>query len=358
MTLTRHAPVITIAIALMLLAPAGFAVSPAQRPEAPNWDPQLAAEIARQYDTAGAASELNRLLYAADAGQVLRALKDLERRADWPVPAREAALAAFTESLRGVPRDTVPEAVLDHLKAYRARILVPHHDRADIGEPMFRIGAQVHGVENGWAYDEAALRGGRLAARGPMEFIGAWRRADSLAKRNGLLDGLRVASPESVAAVHQQAMMALTTEPAIAPLAARSALATGDVDALQLIILQGDSVMLPPTLRQAAAQLHAQEAANIFLDLLDAAPAPRVALVLGAWAPMLIESPEVEARLLTLLDHPELGSAAALTLSKQPSDAALEALDRISRQDENWLAADRAWMALDLYEQGLLEGWR
>ncbi|MDX1380229.1 MAG: hypothetical protein R3233_03870 [Xanthomonadales bacterium] len=358
MTLTRPAPVITIAIALMLLAPAGLAAVTRQAPAAPNWDPQLAAEIARQYDTRAAASELNQLLYSADSGQVLQALSELERRADWPVPAREAALATFAESLRGVPRDAVPEAVLDRLKAYRPRTLVPHHDRADVGEPMFRIGALVHGVENGWTYDEAALQGGRLAARGPMEFLGAWRRADSLPKRNGLLDGLRVASPEAVAAVHQQAMMALGTEPAIAPLAARSALATGDVGALQLVILQGDSAMLPHTLRQAAAQLHTQEAANIFLDLLDAAPAPRVALVLGAWAPMLVESPEVEARLLTLLDHPELGSAAALTLSKQPSVAALEALDRISRQDENWLAADRAWMALDLYEQGLLEGWQ
>ena len=358
MTLTRPAPVSTIAIALILMARAALAVAPAHIPAAPNWDPQLAMETARQYDTSAAVSELTQLLYATDSGQVLQALKALERRADWPVPAREAALAAFAESLRGVPRDVVPESVLDHLKAYRPRTLVPHHDRADVGEPLFRIGDALYGVENGWTYDEAAIRGGRLAARGPMEFIGAWRRADSLPKRNGLLDGLRVASPEAVQAVHLQAMMALTTEPAIAPLAARYALATGDVDALQQVILQGDSAMLPHTLRQAAAQLHTREAANIFLDLLDDAPAPRVALVLGAWAPMLVESPEVEARLLTLLDHPELGSAAALTLSKQPSEAALLALDEISRQDENWLAADRAWMALDLYEQGLLEGWR
>lgn len=86
----------------------------------------------------------------------LQDLEGLENRSDWPLPAREAAVYKFTQSLASLPRDAVATAVLQHLKTYQAQVLVPHEDYDEATVPLFNIRGAAAGVENGWLRAESA----------------------------------------------------------------------------------------------------------------------------------------------------------------------------------------------------------
>ena len=102
-----------------------------------------------------------------DGEAILRQLKHLETRSDWPQPAREAALFEFTRSLAGLPRTAVAEEVMQHLQNYQAQTLVPHEDHGDTLVPLFNIRGATAGIEHAWQRTEFATDAATLLETNP-----------------------------------------------------------------------------------------------------------------------------------------------------------------------------------------------
>ena len=109
----------------------------------------------RSVDIDRAVYEIGDISSLADGEITLSRLNDIETRSDWSLPAREAVIYQFTQSLAELPRDAVAVEVMQHLRDYQPRALVPHEDHEDALVPLFNIRAAAAGIENGWQRKES-----------------------------------------------------------------------------------------------------------------------------------------------------------------------------------------------------------
>ena len=286
----------------------------------------------------------------------LQTLQALEQRSDWPLPAREAAMYRFTRSLASMSRDAVADDVMQHLRNYQARVLVSHDDHGDASVPLFNIRATAAGVENGWLRNESAAEAGLMIAQAPARLVSSYLESNSLSQRAGYLDALESASVSDMHQVQKIALGLLHESPEFTSLLAITAVATADVNVIKRLLIEGNGPGLTPAIKSIGSQTSLTTTAMLLKFAIEQAPADNAALAIAAWWPELSHDAATRQLLLSKLDHPALGSSAALALARNPDIQTIRELQLIAEGDS--IAARRAQLALRLDRDNLIEGAR
>lgn len=306
-------------------------------------DAAMAAVKSARIDAA--ISAIGDISTLADAEVTLEKLNELENRSDWPMPVREAVLYRFTRSLADLPRDAVAVEVMQHLRNYRAKTLVPHEEHRDNHVPLFNIHSAATGVENTWTRAEARTEGMQLLDD-PASFLDRYLQHSSAAQRYGQTDALQMARFSEVIAVQDAALQRLAEQPELSPLIATTASITADREAMETLLVSGSGASLAQAFRQFEALLGTNELVSLLEFAVFETPPGNASLAMAAWWPRLNHNPAARALMIDLLDSPELGSSAVLALSKEPDIQTIKLLQDTAAGTSS--AAHRAQQALDL----------
>lgn len=321
-----------------------------------HWDRNSAAAAINSVDISTAVDELGDIASLTDARDTLNKLDRLENRPDWPLPAREAAIYRFTRSLAELPRDAIAAGVMDYLKNYQARTLVPHEEHSDALIPLFNIRAAATGVENGWLRQEFAYEAQLLIADSPEALVVGFESATSQTRRAAFVEALKDAPLRDVIAVQDETLERLANTPALTPLIATTAAITTDAVAIERLLADGSGVGLSSALENIGQQLPPGELSGLLVFAIQQAPAINASMAIAAWAPRLRHDTVVRDLLVARLSDAELGASAALALAHQPDIQTIKILQDTAAGDS--IAARRAQMALDLNRDQLTEGTR
>jgi len=332
-----------LSILLGLLTPLAAAADAGQTE---SWQRAEALAAARSVDTAAAVERIFHSAPLNNAAEVLRQLRVLETRADWPVPAREAALYHFTRQLADLRRTDVAAAVMQHLRAYQGRTLVPREDHAEAVEPLYNLSSAAAGVENTWLRREAAEAAGRLLQTEPAALVDAFVSGGAGAPRAGYLEALGQADPTALEAIQSSAQARLAAAPELTPLLAAAVGITADAGALRRLLIDGRGAGLAAALGRVTARLPAAQLSALLRLAVERAPAVNAALAIAQWWPTLRHEQAARRLLLDHLQDSELGEAAALALARAPDVATIRALQALAAGDS--LTASRARLALDV----------
>lgn len=281
----------------------------------------------------------------------LKALKALETRGDWPLPAREAAIYAFTRSLADLPRDAVDIDLVRYLGAYQAQVLVPHEDHGDALIPLFNIRGAATGVENGWRRKESTSEARLMLAKSPESLVSSYLSSDNHSQRSGYLDALKNAATHEVQAVETAALDQLGESPDLTRMVAVTAAITADPYAARRLLIDGRGAGLSAAFESLASMIGPQATPDMLRFAIEQAPAGNAALAIAAWWPSLRSDAATRQFLLDQLADPELGSSAALALANNPDIQTIRELQLIADGDS--LAAKRAQLALKMNRDGL-----
>ncbi|MGD9022049.1 MAG: hypothetical protein PVF46_09645 [Lysobacterales bacterium] len=301
-----------------------------------------------------AAREVGDVATLANAASTLQRLQALETRADWPLPAREAALHRFTRSLASLPRDAVAVEVMQHLLAYRARAMVPHEEHIDAWVPLFNIRAAARGVENAWAREAATSLAVSKLLYDPVALVDLFEQSPGGAQRHGYLDAVEIADIAAVIGVQDEVLHRLATQPELSPLLASTAIITRDFAAMRELLIHGHGAGLATALARFTHDLGTDELAGLYEFAVFEAPTPNASLAIATWWPRLRHDANTREIMLGLLGDAELGSTAALALSRQPDVAIIKALSDTAAGDTQ--AARQARRALELNRAQLHAG--
>ena len=307
-----------------------------------RWDRSSAMAAVRSVNIDAAVTEIG------DLGDLLA----LENRTDWPLPAREAAIYKFTQSLASGPRDAVAGAMMQYLSSYRAQVLVPHEDHADGTVPLFNVRGAAAGVKNGWTRSESAAEARVLLATNPAAFADEYLTSSHPAQRAGYLDELQRANPVSVQTVQTAALEQLGESPELTRLLAVTAIITADPLAARRLLTDGAGPGLASALVTLGAQNSAAGTAALLKFGIEHAPVANAALAIAAWWPALRNDAATRQLLINTLADSGLGSAAALALAQSPDIQTIRQLQRIAGGDS--AAARRAQLALNIDRDSLL----
>lgn len=309
---------------------------------AAQWDRSSAMLAVRSVNIDLAINEINDL----------QDLQALEKRSDWPLPAREAAVYQYTQSLASVPRDTVSVAVMQHLRTYQAQVLVPHEDHRDAIVPLFNIRGAAAGVENSWRRAESAVAARVLLQTTPAGLAGYYLESANPSQRSGYLDALRQADRASVQAVQLAALDQLAVSPELTPLVAVTATITADPHAARRLLVDGSGAGLAAALDALGVQNNAAASAALLKFAIEQAPAANAALAIAAWWPALRHDAATRQLLIDTLSDPALGASAALALAQNPDIQTIKELQLIASGNSS--AAKRAQLALNISRDGLI----
>jgi hypothetical protein len=310
------------------------------------WQRESALNAVRAVDIDRAVYELSDVSSLADAATTLTRLKNMEARANWALPAREAAIYHFTRSLAQLPRDAVAVEVIQHLLDYQARVLVPHEDHDDAYVPLFNIRGAAAGVENAWQRAEFASEAERLLGTDPAKLVSAYAGSANKNQQAAYLEVLKYAGIAEVLAIQDVALQQLNPSPVLTPLVGITAGLTADTYAVERLLTDGRGAGLSSTLVQLGRQLPISETAALLDFAIQHAPPTNAALAISAWWPGLKHVTTIRDSLLELLDDPALGASAALALAQSPDMQTLKILQDMAGDDSS--AAKRAQMALEL----------
>jgi hypothetical protein len=317
-----------------------------------HWDRSSAMAAVQSVDITEAVHELGNISTLADGQSTLDQLKQLENRADWPLPAREAALYRFTRSLVDLPRDAVSPAVLRHLRTYQAQTLVPHDEHESAFIPLFNIRAAAAGVESSWQRQEFAFEAETLIGTDPEALVSGYGKATSPNQRYAYIDLLKNARLDEVYAVQDAALTKLDGSPALTPVIATTATITKDPIAIQQLLTDGQGMGISPALVSIGQQLSSSEIGRLLIFAIRQAPAINASMAMAAWSPLVQHQVDVRDLLVETLADPGLGSSAALALAHQPDIQTIKILQETAAGDS--AAAQRAQMALDLNRDRLI----
>lgn len=307
-----------------------------------QWDRSTAMVAVRSVNIDLAINEINNL----------EDIQALENRADWPLPAREAAIYKYTRSLASEPRDAVSPAVIQYLNTYQARTLVPAEDHPQAVVPLFNIRGAAAGVENSWIRSESASEAHVLLGTDPAALPGSYLKATNPSQRSGYLDATRQADLASVKAIQLAALDQLGTSPELTPLVAVTTAITQDPYATRRLLIDGSGAGLAAALDTLGAQYSAAESAVLMKFAIEQAPVTNAALAIAAWWPALHHDAATRQLLIDKLADPALGSSVALALAQNPDIQTIRELQLIA--DGNSIAARRAQMALNISHDGLI----
>ena len=332
----------------------GFAVhqnSSAQMQQT-KWDRSSAIAAAQSVDIDIAVRKIGEISTLSDGVTTLDNLIALENRADWTLPAREAAMYRFTQSLVELPRDAVAKEVLQHLIAYESRTLVPHEDHQDAYVPLFNIRGAATGVENGWQRIEYSTEAYALIDSNPHLLVSGFIEFNKPNQRAGYLDALQQAQYADVIAVQDIALEQMHERPELASMVAVTAAITADTGAIQQLLVSSRQAGLSSSLRHFEDNISASEVTELLLFAVEQAPTGNAALAIAAWWPQLRHDPATRDLMLSLLGDPLLGTSAALALAQNPDLQTIKALQDTAGGESS--AARRAQMALDLNRSELI----
>jgi hypothetical protein len=340
-----------VLVCAVVLSGSAMAAGPSA---ARQWDRGHALAAARSVSLDTAVIEIGNPATLANTEATLEKLQQLETRSDWPLPAREAALFEFTRTLAELPRAAVAPGVIEHLRNYESLTLVADADHPGTLIPLFNIRAAAAGVENGWQRWEFAGQAIDLLKADPARLVSAYLEASSRNQRSGYLDTLRQADTPDVAAVQQAALAKFRQEPELTPVVALAAVMTADVSAVRQLLSFGTGAGLSSALRQLDRRLQPAEKETLLEFAIEQAPAVNASLAIAAWWPGLRHAAGLRDLLIATLADPELGSAAALALAREPDVQTIKALQQTAQGDG--LAARRAQMALAIDREQLAGG--
>lgn len=340
-------------IGVLILSGSTMAANPSP---ATQWDRGHALAEVRSVSLETAVLEISNPASLSNAEATLEKLQQLETRADWPLPAREAALFEFTRTLAELPRAAVAPGVMDHLQNYEPLTLVADQDHPNTLVPLFNIPAAAMGIENGWQRNEFADEAHDLLKVDPATLVTAYLHAGSRNQRSGYLDALRQANTHAIAAVQQTALADFEHAPELTPVVGLAAVITADTSAVRQLLSFGAGAGLSATLRQLDQRLQAADKEALLTFALEQAPAVNASLAVAAWWPGLRHVAGIRDLMIGKLADPELGSAAALALASDPDVRTVRALQQAAQGDD--LAARRARMALDINREQLAGGTR
>lgn len=313
----RSAWWVTPAAGLLALAVQGadpaIAKTTAQYPPG-LWARPDAIRAARAVDHSPTLRQLESLLSSGDTESLLTGLENLAGRADWPEPARDAAIMSFVRVLQNRPPDEVPGAVRAWLRNYAPQAWVPHVDHPRNSVPLFSIPAAAAGLEHLALREDARRRGQALLAEQPSELAAAWRATAETPARRGLLDALATASPSQARQALETTIREWPDDPDMAALVGTAARVAGDSDAFVHALQMGDGVAANQLLRQAANTLDPALAAQLLQPLLAGEDPPLTALAIAHLGPVARQDKYIRRQLLDLVASPALGSTAALAL--------------------------------------------
>ena len=319
----------------------------------PQWDRESAMAAVRSAPIDIAVNEIGNAASLADGEATLDRLKALEARSDLPLPAREAALYEFTQSLAELPRSAVADEVMEHLQTYQAQTLVPHEDHGHTLVPLFNIRGAAAGVENGWQRSEYAIEALSTLETSPGALVSAYIESTNHNQRSGYLDAIRQADMADVEAVQHTALEQFDQEPELTPMLGLTSVITMDPFAIQQLLTHGHGAGLSSALRQLDEQLPASETAAFLTYAIQQAPVENASLAIAAWWPRLRHEAAIRDLLVDKLDDPELGGTAALALAQSPDIQTIKALQDTAGGSS--IAARRAQMALNMNRDRLIE---
>lgn len=316
-----------------------------------EWDRAGAMAAVQSVNIDAAVYELGDISSLADAPATLDKLTKLETRTDWPLPAREAAILQFTRSLAGLPRDAVAIEVMQHLKTYHARTLVPHEDHGDAFVPLFNIRGASTGVENGWQRTEFATQANALIEKNPTVLVSNYLVLTSHNQRYGYHDAMQQAEIAAVLNVQNIVLDKFDKQPGLTGMLGITTAITADTGAIEQLLTHGQGAGFSSALVQLGKQLSRPELASLLGFAIHQAPAGNATLAIAAWWPRLSHDPETRDLMVATLHDPQLGASAALALAQSPDVQTIKVLQDMASGDS--VAAHRAQMALDLNRDDL-----
>jgi hypothetical protein len=310
---------------------------------------------ASQWDRSSALASVRtvNIELAIDEISDLKDIQSLENRSDWPLPAREAAIYQYTQSLATASRDTVDVDLMQYLGSYQAQVLVPHEDHQDAAVPLFNIRAAAVGVENGWLRGEATAKAQVLLEADPAALPDNFLKSESASQQFGILDAVQQADLASVQTVQLAALDQLGASPELTRLVAVTAAITADPYAARRLLIDGSGTGLAAAMHTLGKQSSSAELAALLKFGFEQAPTANAALAIAAWWPVLRHDAETRQLLINNLDDPALGSSVALALAQSPDIQTIRELQLTADGDS--IAARRAQMALNMSRDGLLE---
>lgn len=325
----------------------------ANKPSAPiQFERSSAMASVHSVNIDRAVYEIGDISSLADGEITLGRLKNTETRSDWSLPAREAVIYQFTRSLAEFPRDAVAEEVMQHLRNYQPRALVPHEDHEDALVPLFNIRAAAAGIENGWQRKEFATEATELLETEPVSLVSIYTESTNHNQRAAILDTLRYAELADVVTVQNAALKLLEETWVLTPLVGVTAAITADVFALQQLLTYGSGAGLSSALVQVEKRLQSTETTALLVFAIQQAPAVNATLAISAWWPRLRHDADTRDLMVGLLTDPELGASAALALAQSPDIQTIKVLLDTAAIDS--VAGRRARMALDINRDRLI----
>jgi len=310
------------------------------------WERDAARAAINAVQLQQAVAEIGDVSSLADAEATLGRLNELESRSDWPMPVREAVLYRFTRSLVDLPRDAVAPEIMQYLREYPTKTLVPHEERQNAFVPLFNIRGAAAGVENGWQRTEATTIAVQLLKKDPLALIGVYLQSSDDPQRFGYLDAVQLASFPVVTAVQEATLQQIADNPGLTPLLNVTSTITADRHAMQELLIHGRGAGLKTAFDHFEQQLDRHELAGLLSFAISAAPDINASLAMAAWWPRLKHDPATRELLFKLLPDAELGSSAVLALSQEPDIQTIKMLQDAAMSDS--VTSLRAQQALDL----------
>jgi hypothetical protein len=336
--LTVHLP--TAVISLLLLS----GLDAQNTPQEQSWEKPQAMTQIYQADTDALLEPLFRLARSGSDRELLESLAALDSDSRVDAPVRDYTAYRFTVALADFEPYSVHASVLDFLAAWRPAVLVPHEDHPRHLVPLFNVPAAAAGVRHAWARETAAGRSLSLLSGPAEEWLAAFLAA-GVNSRRGYLDALESATPEQLARLGEAAAGQLEERPELARVAARAAIESGDLDLMKQSVAHAGGPDLPRILADAGNYLDGATNYHLLLHCLARESGSTAALAIAQLAGPQLKDPAVRQLMFETLEHPQLGSAAALTLGVSGDPDILAELNAIAKESEG-LAAKRANIAL------------
>ena len=218
-----------VLIALVAISSLALPVQAVENSRVTQWERDSAIAAVNIVDIDIAVHGIGVLGSLSDGETTLQKLIEIETRNDWSLPAREAVIYKFTQSLSQLPRDAIAVEVMQHLRSYESLVLVPGEDHSRSLVPLFNVRGAAAGVENSWQRSEWTRKGAVLIETNPSLVVSEFTASTSHNQRSGLIDALHQAEIENVALVQELALEQFKVRPELTGILAATSVITNDV---------------------------------------------------------------------------------------------------------------------------------
>jgi hypothetical protein len=274
---------------LIFVAGSAAAAEPLEMP-GPNWQRAEALLAGEQPGSREILSSLYGLARAGQGDALLREIIAIENAAALPEPARDRILFELATALGDFDPFLSGRQALDYLRERPPLARVPHEENPGLGVPLYNVRAAAAGSLAAWARLESPTHAGAAA-----------RAAEPLRDSESFLGFISAASGPEIAG----------------------------------------------HIRWAVEVFDPSELESIVLAVPRMADTATASLLIAELSPRLVFHPAVTDLMFDLLDHPGLGSSAALALARSGDESVLRRLSDVAATG-NGIAARRAALAIGM----------